>query len=221
MFTRPNPALSRLSSLTVALALVGGGFGALQVTSHPARAQAPTNAAQPAKEVQDLLMDLDDIDTLRVLLPMKFTPEQIEKLIPVINNARTDYDTKSAALTSVPLLKMAAEIRETRKKAIAGTPVPTPFDDRIKGIQADVAAKRKALDAANILALSDACRKILTADQYALCIKMEIDAYKRNKRYNDKASEGQYFNAYVLDVFLGNPRTVPLLKELKATPIGK
>jgi hypothetical protein len=221
MFTRIPPIVSRLTSLMAVVSLLGAGVVALHLTSPAARAQAATGSGLQPKEVQDLLTDLDDLDTLHVLLPLKFTPEQTDKLVAAIAAAKTDFDKKSLPLTSVPLLKMAAEIRETRKKALAGTPVPAAFDDRIKALQTEVIAKRKELDAANIVALSAVCKGILTADQVALCSKMEIDAYKRNKRYNDKATDSQYFNAYVLDVFLGNPRTIPLLQELKAAQAGK
>ncbi len=223
MFTRIRPVAARLTSLMAALSLVGGGLFAFYFTSHPAsaQAQASTNSGQPSKEVLDLQTDIEDLDTLHVLLPMKFTPEQMDKLAAAISSAKTEYDKKYTALSSAPLLKMADEIRETRKKAIAGTPVPAAFDSRIKGIQTDFSAKRIELDTANIVALSAVCRTILTPDQIALCAKMEIDAYKRNKRYNDKASDTQYFNAYVLDVFVGNARTVPLLKEMRAAQGGK
>ena len=110
------------------LALLGGGvIGAFYLTSHSAHAQAQsrTSAGQASKEVQELLVDLDDLDTLHVLLPLKFTPEQMDKLSAAITSAKTEYDKKYTALSSAPLLKMADEIRETRKKAMAGTPVPT------------------------------------------------------------------------------------------------
>lgn len=223
MFTRIHPVVSRLTSLMAALSVLGAGVAAFYPTSHPAGAQgqAPAISTQPSKEVQELQTDLDDLDTLHVLLPMKFTPEQMDKLSAAITSAKADYDKKYMALSSAPLLKMADEIRETRKKAIAGTMVPTTFDDRIKGIQADFNAKRTALDTANIVALGAACKAIMTPDQIALAAKMEVDAYKRNKRYSDKATDAQFFNAYVLDVFVSNPRTVPLLKEMRAAQAGK
>ncbi len=216
MFLYNHPVVSRLSSLTAVLLLLGGGIAALHLSSHSARAQAPPNPTQPSKAVEDLLLELDDLDTLHILLPLKLTPEQMDKLIPMFTTAKTDFDKKSAALTSAALLKMADEIRATRKKAIAGTAIPTEFDDRVKAIQMEVAGKRKELDTTNIVAVSNACKTILNADQYALCAKMETDAYKRNKRYNDKATVAQYFNAYVMDAFIANPRTIPLLKEMRA-----
>lgn len=221
MFTRKHPFVSRLAPALTVVSLLVGGLGALHLSSHPARAQAPTNSGQSAKEVQDLQLALDDIDTLHVLLPLKLTPVQMDKLVAAISTAKAEYEKKLPALSNAPLLKMADEIRDMRKKAIAGTPVPSTFDDRIKGIQADFDAKRLELNTANILAVSNACKPILNADQIALCAKMEIDAYKRNKRYNDKATDAQYFNAYVVDVFIGNPRVMPLLKEMRAAQPGK
>ena len=223
MFLYNHPVISRLSSLTAFVLLLGGGIAALHLSSHSARAQAqvPPNPTQPSKAVDDLLLDLDDLDTLHILLPLKLTPEQMDKLIPMFTTAKTDFDKKSAALTSAALLKMADEIRATRKKAIAGTAIPTEFDDRVKAIQLEVAGKRKELDTTNIVAVSNACKTILNADQYALCAKMETDAYKRNRRYNDKATVAQYFNAYVMDAFIANPRTIPLLKEMRAAQPAK
>ncbi len=218
MCTRIPPVVSRFTSLLTILALLSGGVVILHVTSHSAHAQtqAPATVGQQPKEVQDLLVDLDDIDTLPDLLPLKLTPEQMDKLAAAILAAKTEYDKKALPLTSVPLLKMADEIHETRKKALAGTPVPAAFVERIKGLQTEVAGKRKALYEADIVSLSATCKGILSVDQVAQCAKMEIDAYKRNKLYNDKSSDAQYFNAYVRDVFIDNPRTALLLKAMHA-----
>ena len=223
MFTRNQTVIAHLTSLAAVLSLLGSGIAALHLASPSAHAQtpAPPVPAQSVKEAADIQLALDDIDTLHILLPLKLTLEQMDKLAAAITSAKTAYEKKSAALSTAPLLKMADEIRDIRKKAIAGAPIPTTFDDRIKGIQADYNAKRLELDTANIVAVSGACKPILTPDQIALCTKMEIDAYKRNKHYNDKASDTQYFNAYVVDVFIGNPRLVPLLKEMRAAQPAK
>lgn len=214
MFIRLHPIALRLTSLAAVITLLGGAV--LYSTSHPANAQATTSTfAQQPKEVQDLLTDLDDLDTLHVLLPLKLSGDQMEKLATAITTAKADYDKKSLPLTSTPLLKMADEIRETRKKALAGTPIPSTFDDRIRGIQEDVSKKRTEYENAGLSSLSTAVKAILSAEQISTAAKLEIDAYKRNKRYNDKATDGQYFNAYVLDVFLANARTPQLLREMK------
>lgn len=219
MFTRIHPTVSRLTSLVIALALLGGA-PTLHMTSRPAQAQAQTSAqtgpAQQPKEVKDLIDAIDDLDLLHVLQPLKLTGEQADKLAAAITAAQAEYDKKSLPLTSVPLLKMADEIRQTRAKALTGTPVPVAFDDRIKGLQTDVSNKRKELDAANVTALGATCKTILSAEQFATCVKLETEAYKRNKRYNEKATDLQYFNAYVLDVFISNPRIVPVLKDMHA-----
>lgn len=218
MFTRIHPVVSRLTSVMAALSVIGGGVVASYLTSHPARAQGQTapTSAQTSKDVLELQTALDDLDALHVLLPLKLTSEQMDKIAAAITSAKTDYDKQRLALSSAPLLKMADEIRETRKKAIAGTPVPGAFDVRIQGLQADFNTKRVDLDTKNLVALSAVIKPILTADQVTQCAKMEIDAYKRNKRYNEKTTDVQFFNAYVLDVFIGNPRAVTLLKEMRA-----
>jgi len=221
MFTRIHPVVARLTSVMAALSVIGGGVVASYLTSHPARAQgqtAPTSGQSPkdSKDVQELQTALDDLDALHVLLPLKLTGEQMDKIAAAITSAKTEYDKQFAALNNGSLLKMADEIRETRKKAIAGTPVPAAFDARIQGLQSEFNTKRVDLDTKNLVALSAVIKPILTADQIALCTKMETDAYKRNKRYNEKTTEAQFFNAYVLDVFISNPRAVPLLKEMRA-----
>ncbi len=186
-----------------------------------AQGQAAPDPDKASKEVEALKVDLDDLDALHVLLPLKFTPEQMDKLIAAISSAKADYDKKYNALSGAPLLKIADEIRETRKKAVAGTPIPTAFDDRIRALQAEFYPKRADLDTANVVALSAAVKPILTADQIALCTKMETEAYKRNKRYNEKTTDAQFFNAYVLDIFISNPRIVPLLKDMRAAQGSK
>ncbi len=224
MLTRKRFTLSPLAGLALAFLLVGGLTG-LHFTAHPAHAQVAPQAAdvpgQPPKEVQDLLTALDDLDVMHVLLPLKLTPEQMDKLATAITNAKTDYDKKATALSSAPLLKMADEIRTTRKKAISGTTIPTDFDDRVKAIQKDVSTKRKDIDTQNILSVSAVCKTILTAEQFGICVKLEKDAYKQLKRYNDQATDAQYFNAYIMDVFISNPRIVPLLKEMKVAQTPK
>jgi len=220
MFTRIHPVVARLTSVMAVLSVVGGGgVVASYLTSHPARAQGQTApaSAQPSKDVQELQTALDDLDALHVLLPLKLTAEQMDKIAAAITSAKTEYDKQYAALSNGSLLKMADEIRETRKKAIAGTPVPAAFDTRIQGLQAELNTKRVDMDTKNLVALSGVIKPILTADQIAICAKLEVDAYKRNKRYNEKTTDAQFFNAYVLDVFISNPRAVTLLKEMRAS----
>ena len=224
MFTRMRPLLSPIASLAAA-GLLLGGLMSLHFTSRPAHAQAPPQAADASgltpKDTQELITDLDDMDVLHVLLPVKLTPEQMDKLATTITDAKADYDKRVAALTNPPLAKLADEIRSTHEKALRGTMTSADFDERVKVMQKTFVAKRQVLDNENIGRLGPQCKTIVTAEQFAVCVKLEKDAYKQMQKYNEKSSDNQYFNAYVTDVFISNPHIVALLKEMKAAQTPK
>jgi hypothetical protein len=204
-------------SLFLLAILLAGSFRA----GRSAHAQDQGAGALSQKEVQELLDDLDDIDTMHALQPLKVTPDQADRLVTVISAAKADYDKKILALGGSPILKMADEIRTTRRQVLAGKEIPKDFDDRVKKIQQDFYAQRKKLNDQNILRMSTEARNILTPQQIATAAKLEKSTLQKLGRYNPDTTDSQLFNQYVVDIFIYYPRILPLLKEMKAVNTGE
>src|SRR5690349_19970101 len=62
-----------------------------------ARQQSPA-VAMPTRTTAQLLNDLDDINELRGLNPLKLAPEQIDRIIGAISSAQQAYETRLKAL---------------------------------------------------------------------------------------------------------------------------
>ena len=105
--------------------------------------------------------------------------------------------------------------------AITGKLSTKEFDDRIKKLQSDFLAQRDVLNRQNILRMSGEVTTILTKSQRASVAKMERDVLEKLHRFREGTTEGQLFNAYVVDMFINTVRIVPLLKDLKAAAEGK
>ena len=82
--------------------------------------QNPGETGKPSGEVLALFDMIDDIDWLRNLNPLKLKSEQITRMIAAITTVKTDYDKKAAALATTRVVKVAEEIRATKKKVLAG-----------------------------------------------------------------------------------------------------
>lgn len=166
-------------------------------------------------EVVALFNDIDDIDKLRVLNPLNLTAEQIEKLVPVIQKAQQDYNKKLADAAVPPIKEIAAQIKATRRRLLAGGEVPADFDERVKKIQADFVARRDKEDAATLKALADAIRGILTPEQVAAAVSEARKALGEQNKPGVKGADDRLFNYYVLQVFITYPRIVPLLQDMR------
>ena len=65
--------------------------------------------------------------------------------------------------------------------------------------------------------MSGACGSIMTKEQKSIATQMEKDIIvKLGKKLSPTDKDDKYFNAYVVDLFIGYRRIVPLLKDLKA-----
>src|SRR5438105_8233382 len=105
---------------------------ALSVWS-PLRAQ---NDSIPA-EVSALFDDITDIDKLRVLNPLKLTPDQVDKIVAIIEKSQKDYNKALADAAVPPIKEIAKDIKDTRKKMVSGDPIPKDFDEKVKKLQND------------------------------------------------------------------------------------
>lgn len=198
--------------------------GLLMITPNRAATQTPpsppdkTAAATPDPSMPSpatlkLFDEIDDIDKLRVLNPLKLTTDQMDKLADMITKAKAVYDKKVAAIATTRVVAMADEIHAVKKATLAGGEIPTAFDDKVKKIQDDFLAQRDKINAENFKSLIDQSRTILNESQIATCIKLAKTVKPANVTVT--TPDDRWFNVYVLDVFINYPRIVPLLKEMK------
>ena len=133
-----------------------------------------------------------------------------------ISDAKTQYDKKIADLSAATVGEMADEIHKRHKEAVAGGPVSEAFDTKITRVLKDFYAKRDTINADNIISMTAACGKILTEDQKKIAEQMEKDTLvKMGKKPDPGNTDSKYLNAYVVDIFIGYRRIVPLLKAMK------
>lgn len=178
-----------------------------------ARAQQPPSSSKPPPEVLALFNDIDDIAELKVLNPLKLTPDQLDKIASAISEAKATYDKKVTDLIVPPVQKMGPEIRDTRKRMLAGEAVPKEFDDKVKALEEDYYKGRDKLNLENFQGMIEKIKGILTTEQIATAIKL-MKAAPNAKNLDPNAADAQWFNIYVLDVFINYARIVPLLKEM-------
>jgi len=182
--------------------------------SIPARAQTDIIP----KEMQALFTDISDIDKLRVLNPLKLTADQLDKIIPIVKKAQTDYNAKLAEAAVPPIRKIASEIKETREKMLAThSGVPKDFDEKVKKLQAEFVKRRKAEDNATLKSLSDSIKAILTKEQVSTASSLARKLTEEDGKPTQKGSDDQFFNLYVLGTIVVYPRIVPLLEDMLKT----
>ena len=179
----------------------------------PMRAQEKP-AAKP--DAATIVVDLDDIERLRVINPLKLQADQADKLIAALTTAQSDYDKKVNTLGTTIFGPMAAEAHDVKVKALAGAAIPKEFDDKMKKLQADFLKQRDDLNTDNIKRVAAAARTALTEKQIAVATKMERDQYEKDHADSKGVTDTQLFNLYCVDVFISNPRAVALLKDIRA-----
>jgi hypothetical protein len=180
--------------------------------SIPARAQSEIIP----KEMQAVFADIDDIDKLRVLNPLKLTADQLGKIIPIVKKAQTDYNSKLADAVVPPIRKIASEIKDTREKMLAThSGVPKDFDEKVKKLQEDFVKKRKAEDNATLKSLSDSIKAVLTKEQVAKAASLARKLTEEDGKPTQKGTDDQFFNLYVLGAIGLYPRIVPLLEDMR------
>ena len=206
--------IARLSFALLGLAMAGFLLAPMAAGGLPAVCQ---EEGLDKAAVQQLLDELDDIDLMRSLTPLKLTGEQIDKLVSTISDAQTAYDKKIAELNSSTIGKMADEIHKRHKDAVSGAAASKAFDDKVKALIADSGAKREKVNTDNLVQMTGACGKIVTADQKKIAAQLEKDTFAKLGRPMSKDNkDDQYFNQYVVDIFINYRRIVPLLKAMKS-----
>lgn len=168
-----------------------------------------------SSDVVKLFDDLDDIDHLRSLNPLKLSGEQLDQLITTIASAQTDYQKKLKAMAATHVRKRASEIRSVKKAALTGGEIPADFDKTMQQESVNYAKSIAALDLQNLQSLSTALRPILTAPQVKTAVRLAKEAPMNASKFG-KGSDDQWFNMYVMQIIIGYPRIVPLMKEMRA-----
>lgn len=189
------------------------------LATHSARSERRAELQGPLDKaaIQALLDELDDIDIMRSIAPLKLTGDQIDKLITSISDAKTKYDKKIADLSGATVGQMSDEIHKRHKSAIGGVAASQDFDAKVKRLMADFYSRRETINGDNIVAMTTECGKILTAEQQKIAAQLEKDTLvKVGKKLDPANKDSQYFNLYVVDLFIGYPRIVSLLKEIKS-----
>lgn len=199
----------RMLLLLTGLALTG------LTLQYPRAQQTNPDPAQGMKEIQELLDSVEDIGEMKFLNPLRLTTAQIDKLVPLITAAQTEYNSQLAAANQESLKKIANDIRAARRQAVTGKSVSTEANDRInKAIDAHLKSIKARQDDA-LKNLSQKIRNILLSEQYATAAKLAKEETEKINQ-NAKGTEDQWFNLYVKSVVMGYPRIVPLLKDIRA-----
>ncbi len=202
-----------IGRLALTIALAGGVALFLGGRTLEAKAQ---QAQEPAVTLaQTLVGDVDDIDRLRSLNPLKLTGDEIDKLLAYLATAQTDYDKQLTILVSSPLKEISGEIKTTKKLMLAGGTVPKAFDTKVKKIQTEYLDKKNQLYIDYIGKVTTECRKIMDEEQIASATKLEKTEYEK-AHPGVKATDAQLYNQFVVDTFMGYYRIMPLLKEMKS-----
>lgn len=229
-FTHARPSESsnrqtpyhRLISLSVTSVLVAGWVtgGVLMGPVKNAAAKAG-QADKNSVENQKLWDELDEIDWMRDLAPLKLAPEQIDKMIPLLDKANTVFEQNVNELSTNTIGQIAADIHMEHKDALGGTPIPKEFDTKVEEKLKNYYERRDAVATQNRAHMCDAFEKILTPDQEKIAIKLSKAYFvKMGKTPGPKDTDDTFYALYVNNVFVTKyPRIVPLLKQIKE--IGK
>ena len=193
------------SALTAATLLISSG--------PTTRAQSDGAAGLMPPEVAALFDDIIDIDKLRVLNPLKLTHEQIDQLIATIREWQNKYNKQLADAAVPPIKGIASDIKEVRKKVLAGGAIPKDFDDKVKGLQDKFVERRDKAEFDTVKGLAESVKKILKPEQVATAEKLAKDALTEKGKEPPKII---FFNYYTLTVLIQFPRIIPLLEQMKA-----
>ena len=193
----------------VTIAMIG--FTLVGYGAHGAKAQG----SKTPDEMSAIFDDINDIDKLRVLNPLKLTAEQVGKLVTLVQDEQKAYNKRLADAAVAPLKPLAKDVKEIRSKLLSGGTIPTDFDEKVKNIQTDFLAKRKKEDAGTVSTLSAGMKQILTKEQVDVAVGLTRNLTKKDGQDTLKGDNDAFFNLYVIGTFITYPRIVPLLQDMQ------
>lgn len=197
--------------LTRLLTIAMVGFTLVGYGAHGAKAQG----TKTPDEMSAIFDDINDIDKLRVLNPLKLTAEQVGKLVTLVQDEQKAYNKRLADAAVAPLKPLAKDVKEIRKKLLSGGTIPTDFDEKVKNIQSDFLAKRKKEDAATVAALSAGIKQIFTKEQVDVAVGLTRNLTKKDGQDTLKGDNDAFFNFYVIGTFITYPRIIPVLQDIQ------
>jgi hypothetical protein len=189
------------------------GLMALMIGALPRQGSAQSDFI-PA-EVIALFRDIDDVDKLRVLNPLKLSAQQLEKIIAEVRQHQETYNRRLADSVVPPIRSIARDIKETRRKLLTGGDVPKDFDEKVKKLQADYIKRRDQEDRDTLKSLSDKIRAILSEEQVKKAVELAKTLTQKDGKPTLRGSDAEFFNYYVMMTFVVYPRIVPLMEDMK------
>jgi hypothetical protein len=127
----------------------------------PQQPPAPTETAKKALAVQEQIADLS---LLQSLAPLKLTPAQIEKLLPVLKKAReraVDLNRQD----DEALVRLAPEVAKARTQALTENMVPDTIEKRVGETQRLAASRRLETTRKTVAEVLEFIRDVLTQTQ--------------------------------------------------------
>jgi hypothetical protein len=166
-------------------------------------------------DVQATFTDIDDIDKMRILNPLKLTADQLGKLAKIMKDSTADYNKKIADILVPRMRSSAAEVKDTKRRMLAGAALPKSVDSNIKKMQSDFVAQRKTVDEATIRSLSAQIREVLTDEQYKTVVET-TQALTTKDGKKPTGPDDSFFRLYVTGTFIAYGKIVPLLEDMKS-----
>ncbi len=188
------------------------GGGATQVTSKPA--PAPTSVGLTLVQRYLLMNDINDIDRSRNITPLHLTPDQLKRVIAILEQLTADYERKVAMLTDKLFSPFMSDLKTVKTRVYGGGTIPKDFDARLKHAMDTLVADRKQLNLGNIASASNAIANVLTPAQIATAANLAKNSPANEGLYSDSTTQAQWYHLYVGKVFLSYPRIVPLLQAM-------
>lgn len=214
-----NSAFTLFAILGVTLA-AGAGAPAFADTPAPSTVAA---TALPA-DVQKINDQIDDLNILAGLGPLKLTADQIDKLLPTIKAISQEGEAKKKKDYDI-VRGLAADVAKVRADMIAGKPLDTDLATKLEKINADLGSRYASAHQDAIQRVADAMKDALTPEQND---KIQDNYVRQNKGRitvpsnlrNSPEKTKTYIRTQAMqwfaERFLLTERTIPLLEALKS-----
>lgn len=177
--------------------------------------------ASAALKVQE---ELADLALLQSITPLKWTPQQLDKLIVALKKAQVTA-REVTRQDNEALVKLADEIHKTRAETIAGAVVPEALETKVLEMRRQAATRSATTTRKTVLELLAVLRELLTDTQKSEMERLSEKFYggKRvPKEYAKKPADAPKevvqdlaISAYIETVLLFD-RAIPLLEAMKA-----
>ncbi len=185
-----------------------------------AGSRAQSQGAQvPASQVK-LNEQIADIDKLRMIVPLKLTTEQLDKLVTTVKASQAAYMKRIAAISEPYFESLAEDVKKIRASMLKGADLPKEFDAKVTKMQAEYVKKRDTEDQRTLKSLSENVKGILTQEQIDKAINLVKVQLSPDGKPTKEGTAEQWTNLYVLGTFILYPRAIPLLEDMKAASGG-